>query len=306
MSTQLAETVQVRGLIFKPDIEQNNRLKVARLARDMRGYDGVIDATVGTLVIIRETDWTITRREVVEVNYHKDQAIAAQAAIGVPIAITRAYFDKDNGVIGAEFVTTTPSEYGPREIWVEEWRGRLLMDETPLTFDGVTYESENIKKLVNQILPYDMDQLGAAQRMLTEMLADKAIRQEHEAKIREAYAKKNGEHHWRAHRALSEECTLDLDDKEQYVNHRKRVEDATQALWDAYEDELLAVCHESLGKLRCESDLGRNGDGDPYGFITTGEVALYVLNRWPDKNPFGINSDIRKVIAEEFVRQYLK
>ena len=310
MNTQLAEqeteTTPPRGLIFTPDTEPNNRLKVHRLAREMHQHGGVITAKVGTLNWVKSENWNIERREVIEVTYHEEQAIAAQAAINVPIAITRAYFDREDGTIAAEFVTTTPSGYGPRGIWLESWQGDFIDDKTPLTIGDATYHSDDVKEFIEKMLPYDMNQLGKAERILADIHHEQVLRQEHEAKIVDAYARRDRDHHWRARRALAEECTLDLADKQARIDHRKNVESLTNQLQAAYVDELRAICHETLGKLRCESDLGRNGDGDPYGFITTGEVAIYILTRWPDENPFGINGNIRKVIAEQFVRDNLR
>ena len=310
MSTQLAETetgtTPTRGLIFTPDTEPNNRLKVVRLAREMHGHDGVVTAKVGTLNWAKSENWNIERREVIEVTYHKERAIAAQAEINVPIAITRAYFHREDGIIAAEFVTTAPSEVGPREIWTETWDGEFINDKTPLTIGDKTYPINVVKDFIEKMLPYDMDQVGKAERILADIHHEQVLRQEHEAKIADAYARRNRDHHWRARRALEEECTLDLDDKQTRIDHRNNVESLTNQLQAAYVDELRAICHQTLGKLRCESDLGRNGDGDPYGFITTGEVAIYILTRWPDENPFGINGNIRKVIAEQFVRDNLR
>jgi len=299
-------TTPTRGLIFTPDTEPNNRLKVHRLAREIHRHDGVMTAKVGTLNWVKSENWNIERREVIEVTYYGEQAIAAQAAINVPIAITRAYFDREDGTIAAEFVTTTPSGYGPREIWLESWQGDFIGDKTPLTIGDTTYHRDDVKEFIEKMLPYDMNQLGKAEQILADIHHEQVLRQQHEAKIADAYARRDRDHHWRARRALAEECTLDLADKQARIDHRKNVESLTNQLQAAYVDELRAICHQTLGKLRCESDLGRNGDGDPYGFITTGEVAIYILTRWPDENPFGINGNIRKVIAEQFVRDNLR
>jgi hypothetical protein len=301
-------TTPTRGLIFTPDTEPNNRLKVARLARETARKKGVASAKVGTLQYTYEvgSTWVRKREDIVEVVYHEAQVKAAQARVNVPIAITRAYYDKSEGIIAAEFVTSNDPQQGPREIWLASWKPLFFIDTTDVMLEGEPWDAGDIKELISEFMPYDMDQLGRAERAHTEQLAAKALRQEHETKVQAAYENKIDEHYWRAHRVFGERATLDLDDKQARIDHRKRVENVMDELHAAYSDELLAICQKNLGKLRCESAIGRDGDGDPYGFITIGEVAIYVLTRWPDENPFGINKDIRRVIAEEFVRQYLR
>jgi len=294
---------------FVLDTDVNNRLKVARMAKQFASKPGVISSHVGTLQITEQRSeggdfFTYQYSELVEVVYGEECELANKEA-NRPFTVLKAYFRTDEDVFALAFAPTgdTPTTY----YYKMSDYGLLPSAGDSVTVDGVEYgvrgnPQTNLARKLMEALGQDGDQHASATNATAKRQAEEARKTEHEAKVAAAYAARDPRANyrtvWALEKAHGDLLNADEDGRKAY---RTKREGLLTALTNCYHEELWAICQASLNHLRCETNI-TNSD-EPYGFVTLPEVACFILTRWVDQG-YG-DQDIRKTIAAEFVRKHL-
>lgn len=300
---QETATGTTKVLHFKPATKPNNRLWVAQQGKFVRGIEGVTSAQVGELSIIRPSvNSNIIDDEVLEITYDVQMAREANQKIDEPITVTKAYINKEDGLICAEFVNTIDDGCDPQDTAFHVWMG-----QPTFTIGDKTYDRNEIKSLVYRVNAGSGTQVRNARTIAQAQEKERVARQEHETRVAKAYAERDlsGWQDYRVREAIDNaeargvfwEMTSD-----QRRAHKDKREQVARELAGMYYAELWAVVKVSLGKLRCEVNFIDNS-ADPYGFVTPSEVALYILYRWADDYS---DRDLRTYFAKQFVDNYLR
>lgn len=288
----------IATLTFVGYDDGNRKTKPYKLAKRYASLDGVDRAEVGSVSIFGD-DYSGLRSDVVKVEY-SEETLEAAKSVGSPLSVTVAYFDRDELVVAAQCVA------GEKEFVVfGAGRSARIVGRESIEIDGEELDAMSVHGKIRSAVGDDGDQLGRYRSLARKKQYEKEKLEEHLARVASAYAEreKRGGMGYKSARVL-ERCPGGLaDDGETRRDYSSRTRSLIADLRSHYEKEMWAICEKTIGKLRCEGPLAYY-DGDQYSFVSVAEVAYYVLTRWV-REGWGDEIELRKIFAEEFVREYL-
>jgi len=288
---------------FQPDTNVNNRTKVARLAKEMSAFPGVVSARVGKVDVYREGKWSDTHHEVVEVCYDIITTRNVTKRANQPFQVDTAYFNRER-LVAASFISNEDAEI---HFYNE---GELIGEETFTAF-GVTYRGyarrdgeRSISSTMYEVVGSDGNQHEAAERKFNRDAEQQAERDAHLASIADAYANRPREGRWAIAEVMryGQDKTL-ADDNDVRASNRKEAESSLKSLVNAFEAQLFTLCLD-LDKLRCESRLA-DRYAPKYEFVTRAEVVAHIATRWVEDGFGDLERGVRTAIAKEFIRKHL-
>lgn len=288
----------VATLTFVPDEEVNKRGKAYKLAKFYSSKDGVASAEIGT-VSVEGRDHVGSKSEVVQVRY-SDETIDAGKSIGSPLSVKVAYFDRNETVVAAHCV----SEDKEFVVFGSGYSARIVGSEA-IEIGGEAKGGVAVYGMIRSCLGDDGDQLGKYRSDARKKQYEKEKLEEHLARVASAYAEreKRGGMGYRSARVL-ERCPVSPSESEESRReYGSRTRSIIAELRSHYEKEIWSLCEKSVGKLRCESPLAYF-EGDQYSFATLGEIAYYLTTKWV-REGWSDEIELRRIFAEDFVREYL-